>query len=87
MKYYRQHSKVRLWWGKWWAVQHVHYWPPETSHGYRLEWGRPLLVLFLPLGITLCLGRHPVINDERNKHRWTSRGFLFLSIPSDEAVL
>jgi hypothetical protein len=86
-RYYRQHKKVRLWWNAWLAVQHMHLWPPETSLGFRIEWLRPLFCVFGLGGVTICLGRHPVVSDPRFMRRYSARGFLYCELPQDQAVL
>lgn len=67
-------------WGKWWAAQ-LYLWP-QLSLGLRVEPSRPMVDLYLgPL--TLSLGRHPVLTDERTRRADSCRGFLF----SDEEHL
>jgi hypothetical protein len=78
MRYLRSHRKVFLWWSSWWAAQLVLM--PELSLGIRLEPRRPMLDLYLgPL--TLAIGRHPVLTDERTRHMDSCRGFLFADEP------
>jgi hypothetical protein len=80
---YRLHAKVRLWWGRWWAVQFVTV--DWLSLGVHVEPRRPLVDLFLgPL--TVALGRHPALTDPRLAHRHASRGFFIGGYPQD-AVL
>ena len=72
--FYRQHRKVWLWWNAWLALQFVsNEW---FSFGVHMEPSRPLLDLFLgPL--TVSVGHHPILTDERWKHRHSGRGFLY----------
>ena len=86
MPYKRVHRKVRIWWLRWIAIQHVHMWPPQTSFGGRVEWLRPLLDLYLPLGFTVAVGNHPALTDPRTKHQHRCRGFFIGNYPED-AVL
>jgi hypothetical protein len=72
----RIHRKVWLWWGKHWAVQLTLLHDGEISHGWRLNYRRPLFDLYLgPL--TIALGRHAVYTDPRTRNWDSCRGMLF----------
>lgn len=78
MQWYRQHRKVWLAWGRWWAIQVI--WLPEFSFGIRVEPRRPLVDVFLGVA-TIAVGRHPVLTDPRTMHRHSGRGLLYPDDP------
>lgn len=80
MQFKRHHSKVWLWWNRWCAIQIT---PQEWCQiGMHAEINRPLLDIFLP-AITISLGRHPIITDDRYKHLHSCRGFIIGKYPED----
>lgn len=77
----RLHSKVTLWYGRLWAVQHIRQ-LPEWSLGVHIEWQRPLVDVFVG-GWTFALGAHPLLTDPRTANRHACRGFLMGEYPED----
>lgn len=80
MNYKREHSKVFIWWGGWWAIQLITMW--EFSFGIRIEPRRPLVDLFLG-PVTIGLGKHPVLTDPIENTRHGGRGFFNGQVPAD----
>lgn len=78
------HRKVYLAWGRWWAIQVV-LWLPELSLGIHVEPCRPLLDIYLPW-VSISIGNHPVLSDERYKHLHFGRGFIYGTWPDDAVV-
>lgn len=72
------HPKIWLCWTRWWAVQLVtNEW---LALGVHIDPHRPCLDLFLgPL--TVSVGNHPIRTDDRAKHRYSGRGFLYEGDP------
>lgn len=68
-------------------MQHVHYLPPQTSLGLRVEWARPLVDLYLPGGLTVSFGKHPALTDPRTKHQHRCRGFFVSGNYPEDAIL
>lgn len=83
MRYYRMHSKIRIWWGRYWAIQYVaNEW---LSLGIHINQNRPLIDLFIG-PITIAIGNHPIYTDPMYKHRHSCRGFI-IGTTADEAIL
>lgn len=76
------HSKIWLAWGRWWAIQFA---PEFLQLGFHAELRRPLLDLFIG-PVTLAVGNHPALTDERTAQRHSCRGFFIGKYP-DEAIL
>lgn len=70
----RLHRKVWVWWGQWWAVQIQL--PVTVALGIRVEWLRPMIDLYVG-PVTIAIGRHPILTDQRVRHADSCRGFLF----------
>ena len=53
----------------------VYLWP-QLSLGVRFEPSRPMLDVYLG-PVTVAVGRHPVLTDDRTRQADSCRGFLF----------
>lgn len=80
MERLRLHRKVWLAWNSWVAVQIQM--PVTLALGIRVELARPMVDIYIgPL--TVAIGRHPCLTDERVRRADSCRGFTF----SDQEIL
>lgn len=55
---------------------------PEFSFGLHIEPLRPLVDIYLPF-VTISVGNHPVLSDEKYKSLHCGRGFVYGKWPED----
>lgn len=70
----RQHKKVWLWGGKWWAAQL--YINRYVSLGVHIDFHRPYLDIHV-LWLIVSLGKEPFRSERVDQYRHSCRGFGF----------